>query len=83
MSVWVSGCIEAGTEQIFLDSSVWVCILSYLLALASVSDFLFIMSYALRSQVWNGPCVAGANDAFVDMMAGVEGTILPLVCFKR
>jgi len=41
-------------------------------ALASVSDFLFIMSYALRSQVWNGPCVAGANDAFVDMMAGVE-----------
>ena len=40
-------------------------------ALASYTDFLVVMSYDERSQIWTGPCVAGANSAYPATTAGV------------
>lgn len=42
-------------------------------SIALYTDFLVIMSYDERSQIWTGPCVAGANSANATTSAGVMG----------
>ena len=42
-------------------------------ALARYTDFLVIMGYDERSQIWTGPCVAGANSPLPGTIAGVQG----------
>eukprot|EP01097_Dermamoeba_algensis_P010682 TRINITY_DN796_c0_g2_i1.p1 TRINITY_DN796_c0_g2~~TRINITY_DN796_c0_g2_i1.p1 ORF type:complete len:239 (-),score=46.87 TRINITY_DN796_c0_g2_i1:117-833(-) len=39
--------------------------------LADATDFLFVMSYDLRSQIKNGPCVASANSPYNLVKKGV------------
>ena len=41
-------------------------------ALASYTDFVVVMSYDERSQIWTGPCIAGANSAYPTTVAGVS-----------
>mmetsp|Transcript_32213 Transcript_32213/g.44190 ORF Transcript_32213/g.44190 Transcript_32213/m.44190 type:complete len:371 (+) Transcript_32213:29-1141(+) len=41
--------------------------------LALASDFLFVMSYDMRSQIYEGPpCLAGSNDPLFEVISGVE-----------
>lgn len=42
-------------------------------SLSLYSDFLVVMAYDERSQIWTGPCVAGANSAYPATIAGVKG----------
>lgn len=41
-------------------------------ALATCTDFLVIMAYDERSQIWTGPCIAGANSPYPGTIAGVK-----------
>lgn len=41
-------------------------------ALAAYTDYLIVMSYDERSQIWNGPCLAGANSPYPTTAKGVE-----------
>ena len=42
------------------------------LGLATAVDLLFVMGYDERSQVWSGPCVAGANAGLPQTTSGVD-----------
>lgn len=45
------------------------------LALAQNTDFLVIMAYDERSQIFTGPCIAGANSNYIQTQEGVEAFI--------
>lgn len=41
-------------------------------ALAAVSDYLYVMDYDTRSQIFDGPCIASANAPYAGMIHGIQ-----------